>query len=233
MRLPKTLTAAVLVLTLLAVACSSDSGPAPSDVVGTIPWKSTESTSYLLKNKKGDLLGRGTLGVEVSGASTKLSQRFQSDTSRDESTVIVESQTLKPVSAMRTIVTRSDEETVEVTYSEVGALIKQGVKQSGLSVPEHAYDNDSSLFLWRTLPFREGYEASYVTIITNRRERQTVRLTVKGRETVRVAAGEMQVWRLEVKTSNATQIAWYADTPSRTLVKYDNDRGLIFELETP
>ena len=44
------------------------------------------------------------------------------------------------------------------------AVIKAGERQSGLSVPEHSYDNDSSLFLWRTIDFREGYEARYITI---------------------------------------------------------------------
>jgi hypothetical protein len=58
-----------------------------------------------------------------------------------------------------------------------------------------------------------------------------VTLRVIGKETVRVPAGEFQAWRLEVKTSNAKQTAWYADTPTRPLVRYDNDRGLFFELE--
>jgi hypothetical protein len=97
-------------------------------------------------------------------------------------------------------------------------------------VPEHAYDNDTSLFLWRTLPFADGYEASYVTIITNRRNRQDVVLNVRGKETVTVPAGTFECWRLEISTENARQIAWYADTPSRPLVKYDNDRAVIFEL---
>ena len=58
-----------------------------------------------------------------------------------------------------------------------GVLIKHNdEKQTGLSVPEHSYDNDTSLFLWRTLPFAIGYEGRYTTIITNFRARQTVDL---------------------------------------------------------
>jgi hypothetical protein len=137
---------------------------------------------------------------------------------------------LKPDTGRREIVTRDGTEVVEVTYTEEGALIKQGERQSGLSVPEHAYDNDTSLFLWRTLAFQADYEASYVTIITNRRSRQTVNLVVRGKESVTVPAGQFDAWRLEIRSSNARQVAWFADTATRPLVRYDNDRGVIFEL---
>ena len=45
-------------------------------------------------------------------------------------------------------------------------------------------------------------------------------------------AGEFTAWRLEISTANAKQVAWYADTPTRPLLKYDNDRNVIFELES-
>ena len=168
----------------------------------------------------------------MNGAQTTLSQGYVSETTGDSIDVVVDSQTLKPVSSVRTIENENpdDEDLIEVTYTEAGASVKVGDRQTGLSVPEHAYDNDTSLFLWRTLPFADGYEASYVTVITNRRNRQDVVLNVKGKETVTVPAGTFECWRLEISTENARQIAWYADTPSRPLVKYDNDRDLIFEL---
>lgn len=220
-----------LLLFFLPAACGSDSGPPASDVVSSVPWRTGETLSYFVMDRKGAVVGKSTLGIDVQGATTTLTQRFTSERSRDDSSVVVDSRTLKPQSARREIVTAKDDVILEVSYTDQGAIIKQGDKQSGLSVPEHSYDNDSSLFLWRTLPFAPGYEAAYTTIITNRRNREKVRLKVSGRETVRVAAGEFQAWRLEIKTSNAGQVAWYADTPARPLVKYDNDRGTIFELE--
>jgi hypothetical protein len=223
---------------LLTVDCGGgDSGPPPSDIVATIPWRGNENLSYVLKNGEGEVIGRGQLLVVAVGVApsdtTNLAQLFESESNRDESSVAVDSRTLKPKESKRTIVTPDGTDTVEVSYSAEGALIKHGDKQSGLRVPEHAYDNDTSLFLWRTIDFREGYEASYVTIITNRRNSQTVRLRVLGKETVRVPAGEFQAWKLEIRTSNAKQTAWFADTPTRTLLKYDNDRNTVFELETP
>jgi hypothetical protein len=216
---------------LLLSACGGgNSGPPTSDVVSSIPWQTGESLDYVVVNHGGDTLGSETLSVDVAGASTTLTQAFKNDTGSDVSKVVVDSQTLKPQSATRDIARPDDTVNLAVTYSSEGALIKDKDKQSGLSVPEHSYDNDSSLFLWRTLAFANGYEASYVTIITNQRSRQTVNLQVTGKEKITVPAGEFDAWRLEIRTSNARQIAWFADTPQRPLVKYDNDRGLIFEL---
>ena len=66
---------------------------------------------------------------------------------------------------------------------------------------------------------------------TNQRTKQDVTLKVVRKETVRVPAGEFTAWRLEINAEDAHQVAWIADTAARTLVRYDNDRGLIFELE--
>ncbi|HEX5139355.1 MAG TPA: DUF3108 domain-containing protein [Dehalococcoidia bacterium] len=201
-----------------------------SDVVTTIPWSTPERLEYRLVDNGGKDLGTGTLAVERSSEGFTLSSSFQSETSKDDSTVVVDALTLKPISSRRQIVTKDDDETIEVQYTDQGAVIKQGDKQSGLSVPEHSYDNDSSLWLWRTIDLHEGFEASYTTIITNRRSRQTVNLRVTGKQSVTVPAGTFDAWRVEVRTSNARQIAWIADTPQRTLLKYDNDRNVIFEL---
>jgi hypothetical protein len=203
-------------------------------VAGPPPWPGDEITTYRLVNDDGDQLAAGVLTVEVNEATgqTTLRQRFESPTTVDTIDVIVDSKTLKPISSVRGIQNDNpdDEDLIEVTYAEAGASVKVGDRQTGLSVPEHAYDNDTSLFLWRTLPFADGYEASYVTVITNRRSRQDVVLNVRGKETVTVPAGTFECWRLEISTENARQVAWYADTPSRPLVKYDNDRDVIFEL---
>jgi hypothetical protein len=167
----------------------------------------------------------------VQGAQTVLTQDYTGDTT-DRSSVTVDSTTLKPKSATRHIVAKDDDVTIETTYTDTDVIIKQGDKQSGLGLPEHAYDNDTSLFLWRTLPFETGWQGSYNTVITNRRSHQKVNLSVLRRESVRLSTGEFNAWRLEIKTSNATQTAWYSDTPRHELLRYDNDRGVIYELDT-
>jgi hypothetical protein len=220
-----------LVLALVA-ACGGGGKDIPaSDVVSTIPWKTGESSVYVLKNRRGETIGKTTLSIATSGGNVELSQSFANDTASDVSTVVADPVTLKPVSATRKIKNPKDERELVVTYSKDGALIKDGDKQSGISVPEHAYDNDASLFIWRTLAFAEGYQAKYVTMITNQRTKQTVTIKVVRKETVRVPAGEFTAWRVEIGAEDANQVAWIADTPSRPLVRYDNDRGLFFELE--
>src|SRR5581483_716342 len=202
------------------------------DIVSAIPWKSNESLSYVLHDKKGTVVGHETLSVAVNGSSTDLTQSFDSGKgATDVSVVTVDSQTLKPQKATRKIDNSKDKRELEATYSEQGVLIKDGDKQSGIKVPEHAYDNDASLFLWRTIDFKDGYKGAYVTMITNRRTRQDVTIKVVGKETVRVVAGEFTAWRVEIEGENATQKAWFTDTPAHTLLKYDNDRDLVFELE--
>jgi Protein of unknown function (DUF3108) len=176
--------------------------------------------------------------IDEDGANFVLKTRYESDNGNsDTSTVVVDGETLKPISSLREIVNDNpnDEDRIEVEYTEGDALIVtgNGDKKTGLTVKEHAYDNDSSLFLWRTIAFADGYESSYYTVITNRRTQQRVVLRVTGKETVTVPAGQFNAWRLEILTTNARQVAWYADTPERPLVRYDNDRGTTFELTTP
>jgi hypothetical protein len=224
----------LLLLLVTALACSSgEAGPPTSDVAGTPPWPDTERSEYVLVDDDGNQVATAVLSISVDGAETVLEQAFDSDAAIDTIRVTVDSETLKPIASTREIIEADgDDERIEVEYTEDGALIRQGdERQSGLSVPEHSYDNDTSLFLWRTLPFEEAYEASYNTIITNHRTRQKVNLRVEGLESVTVPAGTFEAWKLIITTSNARQIAWYANTPERQLVRYDNDRDLIFELQ--
>jgi hypothetical protein len=217
---------------LLAFACSGEPALPTSDVVSALPWQGDEQLRYVIKAGDGRVVAEGILLIDVIGSRTNLAQSFGSpdDSKRDDVTVQVDSATLKPIGSNRRIVSGDQSSTLEVTYTEQGALIKAGDRQTGLSVPEHSYDNDTSLFVWRTIPFAEGYRAAYTTIITNHRTRQQVTLHVTGKEMVSVPAGEFNAWRLEVEAGGVRQIAWYADTPARPLVKYDNDNGQIFEL---
>jgi len=214
---------------MIFASCGGGSEKPTADIVAHIPWSATESLEYVLKEGSRQT-ATGTLSVSVQGSETRLVQRYTSGANRDEITVVVASESLKPLSSTRVIMGTNDDATIEVTYTPEGAVIRQGEKQSGVSVPEHSYDNDASLFVWRTIDFREAYTANYTTIITNRRSRQTIEIKVAGKERVTVPAGTFDAWRLEIKGANANQVAWYADTPARILLKYDNDRGTIWEL---
>ncbi len=222
-------------LPLLILGCAEESSIPTQDVVASIPWEAPEDLRYRLVDDKGAEVATGVHTIEADGDNYVLGTRYESPNGNtDTTTVVVNAETLKPVSSLRLIENDNpdDEDRIEVQYAADSATITtgDGDKQSGLSIDEHSYDNDTSLFLWRTIAFAENYESSYITVITNRRTDQQVILRVPSKETISVPAGEFTAWRLEIITSNARQVAWYADTPERPLVRYDNDRGTIWEL---
>ena len=92
---------------------------------------------------------------------------------------------------------------------------------------EHAYDNESSLWLWRTLDLAEGYEARYVSVNALERSQQTVNLRVIDRRTVEVPAGEFDVWRLQIRNGRATRVAWIEVAPPHRVVQWDNGVTLM------
>ena len=225
-------------LVVLAGACAEEE-VATQDVVSVIPWPDTETTRYILREREdGDEeRGRGTISVQRDGDDYRLGLRFEEGSNSDESTVLVDAETLKPLSVRREIVGPDETTVLEGRYE--GDLVRITARTDGrersnpLRLEEHYYDNESSLFLWRTLRFEEGYSASYRAVIVNRRNQQVVTVEVVGRESVTVPAGTFQAWRVEVRSGGVEQVAWYADTATRPLVKYDNSELLFLLTELP
>lgn len=226
------------VLVAIAASCAGEE-VLTQDVVSVIPWPDTETARYVLREREGDgeEKGRGTLNVQREGDRYRLGLRFEDGTSSDESSVVVDAQTLKPLSLRREIIVPDETTLLEGRYED--DLVRITVRSDGrersnpLRLKEHYYDNDSSLFLWRTLRFEEGYSGSYHTVMVNRRKQQVVRVEVVGRESVTVPAGTFQAWRVEVRSGGVEQVAWYADTAARPLVKYDNSELLFLLAELP
>jgi len=112
--------------------------------------------------------------------------------------------------------------------------ITEGDEDEGSTRPqeleEHYYDNESSFFLWRTIEFVEGYEASYHAVLINQAQQPLVTLRVAGKEEITVPAGTFDAWRLEIESDPGDVVAWIADTPQRPLVRYEND-NIDFVLE--
>jgi hypothetical protein len=223
---------------LLLAACAREA-VVTEDIVSTIPWPDQERADYVIvDSEKGEELLRGTLSVTRQQDRFELRLRFEDEGENrsDESAILVDAATLKPISVRREV--RTEEvRTVQGDYdSEKGIVeITETVDEGeGRSVPlrlkDHYYDNESSLFLWRTIPFEQGYEASYHAVLANRNAQHVVAVEVVGREEVSVPAGTFQAWRVEIRTQGKRQTAWYADTPERILVQYDNSLGQLFQL---
>jgi hypothetical protein len=89
-------------------------------------------------------------------------------------------------------------------------------------LPEFAYDNDTSLFIWRAIKFEEGYTVTYRTWLTNQQEQQIVTLTVKGQQRVTTPAGDFDSWYVEIAADETTQQAWFATTDDHRMLRYNN-----------
>jgi hypothetical protein len=234
---------------LLAAACSTLEAPETVDIVSSIPWTAPETLVYTLKDD-GKVVGETTLSVEKQGANFVLTQRSMDDKGNvDEASVEVDAATLKPIRGTRSI---RDEEQRNVAVSTYEAAadcdsgtvvrIEQQVfnppdettpevpRRAPLCLPdEHSYDNDSSLFLWRTIPFQEGYLENYTTVLTGTRRTQTVRIEVISR-TTETPIGERDAWLVQISADGKNQRAWFSADPDRRMLAYQND-AFTFELQ--
>ena len=230
------LTSTLLTALVLAGACAQAEPLVVQDIVSTIPWPDQERAEYILLDRdSGDEEGSGVLSVTRKDGQFELQLRFESEGDSDESVVLVDAITLKPASVRREF--RSEDEVIVITGDydpEAGIVqiieIRDGnEREIPLRLEEPYYNNDESLFLWRTIPFEEGYKASYNTVLVNRAGLTLITVEVVGKEEVTVPAGVFQAWRVEIRIGDVRQVAWYADTPEHLLLQYDNTRH-VFQL---
>lgn len=221
---------------LVMAACQGETSMLSSeDVVSNIPWRAPEEARYRLMDDR-EARGSGILRIDSTNGETTFTQLFESEEFRDEVVAVADGQTLRASSVRRLIEGPEGPRRWEVEYRGSTALVIQrtedNVRHDEVSAPADAYDSWTDIFLWRTIDFREGYEATYADVLSaTLGEPQVISqaLEVTGRETVDVPAGRFETWRLEIRTSAGKQRAWFADDEARTLVRYDNG-DLVFEL---
>jgi len=231
--------AALVATVLMVAACACDEEVVAQDVVSEIPWGATETAHYRLLQGK-DVIGSGEISLErESDGPTLFGQKFDipGEGVTDEVSVRADSETLRPLSTSRVIDGPEGARTCEAGYSGRSVTVIQRAKDDeridDLAVPEKSYDTWTDLFLWRTLPFREGFEIKYAGVLSCSLAKPDLLsevLKVKGLESVTVPAGTFEAWRLEIRSGGRTQKAWFANDAARTLVRYDNG-DLVFELE--
>lgn len=241
-----------------AAACSTLDAPETEDIVATIPWDDSEELTYRLYEDD-DLIGTTTLTAERDGDQYILTQRsIDDDGNIDEASVAVDGQTLKPQTASRNIVDADRREVAASCYAYVGGnqcddvdpsecdsgvivRIEEQVfdppdeatpsipRRAPLCVPEHGYDNDTSLFIWRTIAFDEDYLANYKTVLTGTRRTQTVRIEVITR-TTDTPLGQRDAWLVQISADGKNQRAWFSADDDHKILAYQNE-AFTFELE--
>ena len=239
---------------LLAVAvsgCASTAdAPERTDLVSQIPWSAPERHTYELRENNKPK-ATTTLSIAKEGDTFILTQRTADDAGNsDESVSTVDAATLEPRSNVHSVIDKDQRRVADATYEDVekdcsskrvvrirqltykpaDAADPENTRSSPLCVPEHAYDNDSSLFIWRTLTFEKGYTVTYTTVFSNRRDTQTVTLRVQDKATVTTPAGEIEAWVVDLNADQVTQRAWFATSPDHKLVAYQNE-SFFFRLK--
>lgn len=242
---------AMLGLLAFAPACNLDDECTNcEDIVSEIPWEDGETLTYELQ-RAGERVGTYTLEAEAAGDTWVLTQRYDGDEGDfDTATVTVDRETLKPIRTVREVQGEDTRRVADASYDEVPegecdsgvvARIEQRVysppdsdepdstRSNPLCVPEFSYENDSSLFLWRTIAFDEGYDATYNAVLTAVREIQQINIRVIER-TEETPMGAIDSWRVVIESNGRTQQAWFSAEDDHRILVYQNG-DLTFLLE--
>ena len=251
-RLPRLTPVALLVATVFLAGCA---GATPSgkteDVVTQVPFAPGERLVYGIRDAAGARLGTGTLIVVQQDGHLALRQTYEEAAppaglppSTDGGSVEVDAKTLRPLAGSRQIARREGNvapvDGYTWTYGEVGGkdVLRTSAAKHGrspsrkdITLRDHYYDNETSLWLWRTLDFAERYDRFYVSANAVEQEQQTVNLSIRQRETVEVPAGKFEAWRLIFRSGRAVRTAWVNVDAPHEVVKWDNGE-VIFVLES-
>jgi hypothetical protein len=101
-------------------------------------------------------------------------------------------------------------------------------------IPADSYANDEVWYLFRTLPFEEGYTGRYTNVIIwTAYQTPSMTVTAVGTETVDTPVGTFDCHKLEVTIPNTTIYVWYAKAAPHYLVKYQKGDSMILLTEFP
>ncbi|HJM75749.1 MAG TPA: DUF3108 domain-containing protein [Dehalococcoidia bacterium] len=227
----------------LGVACVGGSQPDNQAVVGGVPFEAGEQAVYALHDNSGEVVARGTLAVTRDGDQLLLAQSYTlvdgDGEPTDEVLVTVDATSLTPLRLARTVQTADGEDRYAAGYEAVSndaaavlldSTIDGNTEQRELELGENYYDNECSLWLWRTLDFADGYVQRYTAVNHLDRNQQTVILRVIDRQTVEVPAGTFEAWRLQVRNGRATRVAWINVDAPHQIVQWDNG-SIVFRLK--
>ncbi len=242
--------ALALVAGLLLAGCSSV-GPSAetTDIFEAVAWAGGEELDYRVVNSEGDNLGTGVLTATVESGLIALRQSYrETDTPegleplQDDVIVWVNASTFRPERGERAAVSRNDDDESQTehwswTYGrdEDGDPVITVIHDDGdgdpsertLRLRDHYYDNESSLWLWRSIDLTEEHEAFYVSVNALERNQQTVNLRVPQTETVTVPAGEFEAYRLLFRNGRAVRTAWVEAAEPHRVLRWDNGSSIL------
>jgi hypothetical protein len=216
-------------LCFILIGCA----PAPGEAItiSAIPWPDEEEVSYIIQDQEENTIGSGNLTIAKEGESYILGQYWEAGEVKQTISIKVASDDLKPISGNQTIVSPQGEFKINATYSDsrlkIEAETPKGNQTVEIDVPEDAYDNDEVLFLFRAIPFEEGYQVTYTNVVASAAQKPAVTITVIGKEQVEIPAELFDCWKLELSVAGQKIYMWYSIDSPHYLVKYDNGQSII------
>lgn len=221
---------------VLVAACGGDSGERTlSKVFQGPPWNGDETNVYqLLRAEDDEQYGECTLEtrVEVEDGKTRLNRLCTDGANRDDGSVLVEPDTLEPLTSNRTQYRADRDATYRFNSTYEYPTVKFASDEDGesretereLPEPDETspdpgyYDDESLLWLVRGIPLEEGWEGSFRDVSAGTGQTFRVDLKVEELEQVSVPLGEFQAWRVRIRTASITQFAWIeAESPHRLI----------------
>jgi len=234
---------------VLVVACNSATPTAQtSPIVTKVPFIDGERLMYELVDIDGVLIGHGELSAHIEGSRFILTQNYKSvsnevqSSATDVTDLAVDLTTLAPFGALREARSlnrdgEQDRQVWEWGYSNEGdgdlltiTNVANGANdRDELELQRNYYDNESSLWLWRTLDFNEELDLNYVSVNPIENTQQTVNIQTPAIETIAVPAGTFEAWRLIVRNGRAIRSAWISIDLPHQILQWDNG-DIIFRL---
>lgn len=219
--------ARVLIVALFANGCRQSVSTQIVPIAFSLPRD--ERLTYRIQTDTEVNLGRVELSVAASGSTLKFSTLIDAGGGRmNSSEVLVDLVTLLPLRVRRTVSEGGRNFQVQERYDGGVLMVNEqgstGEHHRRQRLPESAYDDQESLFLWRTLQFTPGYTVRYVDVVVNPEtgaiSRPVGTVHVAFKEQIQLPQGPVTAWKVEYGAAGFQNIAWYEDGPLRRLVKY-------------
>lgn len=233
---------ALVALAALLAACASSTRVAETgSVVSRVAFIDGEAHEYRLIDLDGEVVGTGTFTTRRDDDTWVLTQTYENAAGVvvDESIVVVDAETLQPRSTERVITRDGEVEVVTAAYEAAGDgrtvrathLEGEDERTRSIDINEHDYEDQSSLWLWRTLALGEGLDLRYTTVDPREGGRVTANVMQVDRQELETPFGlTYDTWVLQIRTGRETVNVWIHVEPPHQVVRFDNGR-LFFELE--
>ncbi|MEZ4862587.1 MAG: DUF3108 domain-containing protein [Caldilineaceae bacterium] len=205
------------------------------------PWADGEQSTYKVTDLNNNYAGTALISFTAGAAQVEgeaWTMRRETMTQGEQEIVVVEmtAQGLRPRSSTLVRLLGNGREQVKATYSSGQVdleltTVRDVTTYERINVPSDVRDQRTLLALVRTLPLAAGYatEINSFLPVANLLERPTIVVTQK--EQVEAPIGVYEAWRVELRTTDNTTVAWVATGPPYMLIKFeDGHSGGVYEL---